>query len=88
MYILFPFQIRKILDANECAFNNCLLISEPGCTVKGNWERYQFHAKLLQIKIKEKLKLRSPGNKKATAVRYDVFIVFYSTRTSLLVIGY
>ncbi|XP_012468950.1 small ribosomal subunit biogenesis GTPase RsgA 1, mitochondrial-like [Gossypium raimondii] len=31
----------------KCSFNNCLHIGEPGCIVKGNWERNSYHFQFL-----------------------------------------
>ncbi|KAK6930838.1 RsgA GTPase domain [Dillenia turbinata] len=71
----FP-EIQKRLDAHEpakCAFNNCLHIGEPGCIVKGDWERYPYYLQLLdEIKIREEFQLRTLGTKREGDVRYKV----------------
>jgi ribosome biogenesis GTPase len=41
----FP-EIRNALEKSRCAFSNCQHISEPGCVVKGDWERYDLYATL------------------------------------------
>jgi len=41
----FP-EIRKALEKSRCAFSNCQHISEPGCVVKGDWERYELYTTL------------------------------------------
>lgn len=41
----FP-EIRKALEKGRCAFSNCQHISEPGCVVKGDWERYDLYTVL------------------------------------------
>ena len=39
----FP-EIRSALEGdNRCAFSNCQHISEPGCVVRGDWERYELY---------------------------------------------
>ncbi|CAJ1852062.1 unnamed protein product [Sphenostylis stenocarpa] len=68
----FP-EIRKMLCANEsekCSFNNCLHMGEPGCIVKGDWERYSFYFQLLdEIRIREEFQLRTFGTKREGDVR-------------------
>jgi ribosome biogenesis GTPase len=39
----FP-EIRSALEKGRCGFSNCQHISEPGCVVKGDWERYDLYA--------------------------------------------
>lgn len=71
----FP-EIQKMLSANgpaKCAFNDCLHLGEPGCIVKGDWERYSFYFQLLdEIRIREEFQLRTFGTKKEADVRYKV----------------
>ncbi|GMI87702.1 Small ribosomal subunit biogenesis GTPase, embryo defective 1688 [Hibiscus trionum] len=71
----FP-EIRKMLKDREpekCSFNNCLHIGEPGCIVKGDWERYPYYIQLLdEIKIREEFQLRTFGTKREGDVRYKV----------------
>lgn len=68
----FP-EIRKLLGGNEsakCSFNNCLHLGEPGCIVKGDWERYSFYFQLLdEIRIREEFQLRTFGTKRESDVR-------------------
>ncbi|KAG4989994.1 hypothetical protein AAZX31_11G254200 [Glycine max] len=68
----FP-EIRKMLSANEtekCSFNNCLHLGEPGCIVKGDWERYSYYFQLLdEIRIREEFQLRTFGTKREGDVR-------------------
>lgn len=63
-----------MLKANEpakCSFNNCLHLGEPGCVVKGDWERYQYYFQLLdEIRIREEFQLRTFGTKREGDVRY------------------
>ncbi|EXC06148.1 Putative ribosome biogenesis GTPase RsgA [Morus notabilis] len=71
----FP-EIQKILNASEpakCSFNDCLHLGEPGCIVKGGWERYPYYFQLLdEIRIREEFQLRTFGTKKEGNVRYKV----------------
>ncbi|KAF8390625.1 hypothetical protein HHK36_025152 [Tetracentron sinense] len=68
----FP-EIRKMLSASEpagCSFNDCLHLGEPGCLVKGDWERYPYYLQLLdEIKIREEFQLRTLGTKREGDVR-------------------
>lgn len=69
-----------MLGGNEpakCSFNNCLHLGEPGCVVKGDWERYSFYFQLLdEIRIREEFQLRTFGTKRESDVRYDEQFVF------------
>ncbi|HIK24120.1 MAG TPA: small ribosomal subunit biogenesis GTPase RsgA [Thermosynechococcus sp. M3746_W2019_013] len=38
----FP-EIRQRLSKNQCLFDNCRHDQEPGCCVRGNWERYPLY---------------------------------------------
>ncbi|KAE9604816.1 putative nucleoside-triphosphate phosphatase [Lupinus albus] len=71
----FP-EIRKVLSTNEsskCSFNNCLHLGEPGCIVKGDWERYSFYFQLLdEIRIREEFQLRTFGTKREGDVRFKM----------------
>ncbi|KAM3202774.1 small ribosomal subunit biogeneis GTPase RsgA 1, mitochondrial isoform X1 [Capsicum annuum] len=71
----FP-EIRKMLKDSEpanCAFNNCLHLGEPGCLIKGDWERYPYYLQLLdEIKIREEFQLRTIGTKREGDVRCKI----------------
>ncbi|KAJ8759065.1 hypothetical protein K2173_003303 [Erythroxylum novogranatense] len=71
----FP-EIRDMLSASgsaKCSFNDCLHVGEPGCVVKGDWERYPFYLQLLdEIRIREEFQLRTFGTKREGDVRYKV----------------
>ncbi|KAK9267144.1 hypothetical protein L1049_009563 [Liquidambar formosana] len=73
--LAFP-ETRKMLKASEpakCSFNDCLHLGEPGCIVKGDWERYAYYLQLLdEIKIREEFQLRTYGTKKEGDVRYKI----------------
>ncbi|RDY11853.1 Small ribosomal subunit biogenesis GTPase RsgA 1, mitochondrial, partial [Mucuna pruriens] len=68
----FP-EIRKMLTGSEtekCSFKNCLHLGEPGCIVKGDWERYSIYFQLLdEIRIREEFQLRTFGTKREGDVR-------------------
>lgn len=87
LYSFPPVQIRKMLSANEtekCSFNNCLHLGEPGCIVKGDWERYSYYFQLLdEIRIREEFQLRTFGTKREGDVRYDE-CVFVDSKPMLL----
>lgn len=72
---MFP-EIRQMVNASEsggCAFKDCLHVGEPGCAVKGDWERYPYYLQLLdEIKIREEIQLRLIGTKRESDVRYKV----------------
>lgn len=63
-----------MLSASEpakCSFNDCLHLGEPGCIIKGDWERYSYYFQLLdEIRIREEFQLRTFGTKKEGDVRY------------------
>ncbi|KAF5449361.1 hypothetical protein F2P56_029817 [Juglans regia] len=71
----FP-EIQKMLSDNDpvkCSFNDCLHLGEPGCIVKGDWERYSYYFQLLdEIRIREEFQLRTFGTKREGDVRYKV----------------
>lgn len=80
-FVFSSFQIRKMLEASptKCSFNDCLHIGEPGCVVKGDWERYSYYFQLLdEIKVREEFQLRTFGTKKEGDVRY-VKVALYFT---------
>lgn len=39
----FP-EVRSALENNRCTFSNCQHLSEPGCVVRGDWERYSLYS--------------------------------------------
>ena len=65
-----------MVSANEpakCSFNNCLHLGEPGCIVKGDWERYSYYFQLLdEIRIREEFQLRTFGTKREGDVRFKM----------------
>ncbi|CAH2065841.1 unnamed protein product [Thlaspi arvense] len=70
--LCFP-EIRKLIEEEKCGFKDCLHIGEPGCVVKGDWERYPYYLQLLdEIRIREEFQLRTFGTKRESDVRYKV----------------
>ncbi|PIN07027.1 hypothetical protein CDL12_20420 [Handroanthus impetiginosus] len=71
----FP-EIQKMLKDNgpgKCTFSDCLHLGEPGCLVKGDWERYPYYLQLLdEVKIREEFQLRTIGTKRESDVRIKV----------------
>lgn len=51
----FP-EIRDRLQNAQCRFTDCLHREEPGCVVRGDWERYQDYLELLEECIAESQK--------------------------------
>ncbi|KAF3776624.1 putative ribosome biogenesis GTPase [Nymphaea thermarum] len=72
---MFP-EVRQMLRSSEpekCSFSDCLHIGEPGCIVKGDWERYPYYLQLLdEIKVREEFQLRTLGTKREGDVRYKM----------------
>lgn len=46
----FP-EIRQRLQQATCQFNDCLHQDEPGCAVRGDWERYEYYRVFLEEAI-------------------------------------
>jgi ribosome biogenesis GTPase / thiamine phosphate phosphatase len=46
----FP-EARRRLAVDSCRFSNCLHRDEPGCVVRGEWERYQHYLDFLEEAI-------------------------------------
>jgi ribosome biogenesis GTPase len=46
----FP-EIRQLLAHSTCQFSDCLHRDEPGCKVRGTWERYEHYRLLLEEAI-------------------------------------
>lgn len=46
----FP-EIRSRQAKRSCQFSDCLHLQEPGCPVRGNWERYEIYTKFLEEAI-------------------------------------
>ncbi|KAL6551437.1 hypothetical protein OROGR_007591 [Orobanche gracilis] len=71
----FP-EVHKMLKDSgpgKCSFNDCLHIGEPGCIVKGDWERYAYYLQFLdEIKIREEFQMRTFGTKRESDVRFKI----------------
>ncbi|MCU0551602.1 MAG: small ribosomal subunit biogenesis GTPase RsgA [Leptolyngbya sp. Prado105] len=52
----FP-EIRQRLTDESCQFNNCLHRDEPGCIVRGDWERYEYYLDFLEDAIEYETQL-------------------------------
>jgi ribosome biogenesis GTPase len=46
----FP-EARQRLEGDACQFSNCLHRDEPGCVVRGGWERYEHYRIFLEEAI-------------------------------------
>ncbi len=46
----FP-EIRSRRAKRSCQFSDCLHLQEPGCRVRGDWERYEIYTKFLEEAI-------------------------------------
>ncbi|XVF02712.1 hypothetical protein REPUB_Repub04eG0198000 [Reevesia pubescens] len=61
------------IEPAKCSFSDCLHLGEPGCIVKGDWERYSYYFQLLdEIRIREEFQLRTFGTKREGDVRDKV----------------
>lgn len=40
------FMSAQMLEQSRCAFGNCRHLDEPGCAVRGEWERYNYYVAL------------------------------------------
>lgn len=74
----------QMLETTRCAFGNCRHLDEPGCAVRGDWERYEFYA-ALRMELQE---LADVAKSRATSKRqrqgalryvfgYSVFPLFF-----------
>jgi ribosome biogenesis GTPase len=50
----FP-EARTAIAANQCQFQDCLHQEEPGCTIRGDWERYEHYLKFLEESQQQEL---------------------------------
>ncbi|AFY71115.1 ribosome biogenesis GTPase RsgA [Thalassoporum mexicanum PCC 7367] len=57
----FP-EIRAKLDHAPCQFNDCLHQAEPGCVVRGDWERYDHYCLLLAEILTQEAKQQAIAN--------------------------
>ncbi|NEQ30563.1 MAG: small ribosomal subunit biogenesis GTPase RsgA [Leptolyngbya sp. SIO4C5] len=62
---LFP-EIRQRLQQSDCQFNNCLHRDEPGCAVRGDWERYDYYLTMLEEAIAQQVLLEQQSDREST----------------------
>jgi ribosome biogenesis GTPase / thiamine phosphate phosphatase len=61
----FP-EIRQRQAAASCQFNNCLHRDEPGCQVRGDWERYEHYLSMLAEVLQQRQALAQQPDAEAT----------------------
>lgn len=61
----FP-EIRQRLQIATCQFNNCLHKNEPGCIVRGDWERYDHYLGMLSEVTQQHQNLSNQRDAEAT----------------------
>ncbi len=66
----FP-EITKRLAKRQCQFNDCRHIAEPGCRVRGKWERYPLYLQLLSEAIAYQETQQDQAAPDATLKRVD-----------------
>ncbi len=57
----FP-EARRKLAEGSCQFSNCLHRDEPGCIVRGDWERYEHYLDFLEDAIAYETQLNQQSN--------------------------
>jgi ribosome biogenesis GTPase / thiamine phosphate phosphatase len=63
--LYFP-EIVKLRSRQTCQFNNCRHANEPGCVVRGDWERYPLYLQYLQDAIAYERKQNKQSDSDAT----------------------
>lgn len=59
----FPEIKQKLAVSSECCqFNDCLHRDEPGCAVRGDWERYEHYLDFLQTAIERQTQLNQQAD--------------------------
>jgi ribosome biogenesis GTPase / thiamine phosphate phosphatase len=66
----FP-EIRRRLAKRPCQFNDCCHDAEPGCAVRGKWERYPLYRQLLTEAIAHQSQQQDQANPDASLKRID-----------------
>jgi ribosome biogenesis GTPase len=66
----FP-EAKLRLREKSCKFSDCLHRDEPGCVVRGNWERYDYYRKFLDETIAKRKKLAQMPDEEST-LKYKV----------------
>ncbi|MEO1004981.1 MAG: small ribosomal subunit biogenesis GTPase RsgA [Cyanobacteria bacterium J06638_38] len=60
----FP-EARIRLQGQSCQFNDCLHRDEPGCIVRGDWERYEYYLDFLDKAIAQSAELQQQPDREA-----------------------
>ncbi|MEO0835903.1 MAG: small ribosomal subunit biogenesis GTPase RsgA [Cyanobacteria bacterium J06642_3] len=60
----FP-EARARLQHHSCQFNNCLHRDEPGCVVRGDWERYEYYLDFLEQAISQSAELQQQPDRES-----------------------
>ncbi|MBD0261283.1 MAG: small ribosomal subunit biogenesis GTPase RsgA [Tolypothrix sp. Co-bin9] len=61
----FP-EARQKLAVDSCRFSNCLHRDEPGCVVRGNWERYEHYLEFLDQAIARQTQINQQADPEST----------------------
>lgn len=61
----FP-EIRARRAIAACQFNDCLHRDEPGCAIRGDWERYEHYLALLEEALAAQQEMQQQGEAEAT----------------------
>ena len=61
----FP-EARQKLAVDSCRFSNCLHRDEPGCVVRGNWERYEHYLEFLEQAIARQTQINQQADPEST----------------------
>ncbi|MGP1375319.1 MAG: small ribosomal subunit biogenesis GTPase RsgA [Almyronema sp.] len=61
----FP-EIQQYLQQKKCQFSNCLHRDEPGCIVRGDWERYPYYLSMLEEAIAQQAYLEQQSDSEST----------------------
>ncbi len=65
----FP-EIRQRQESGRCQFSNCLHRDEPGCVVRGDWERYQHYlTMLMEVVQQEKVRSHQPDTEATEKIK-------------------
>ncbi|WP_017315720.1 small ribosomal subunit biogenesis GTPase RsgA [Mastigocladopsis repens] len=61
----FP-EAKQRLTVDSCRFGDCLHRDEPGCIVRGEWERYQHYLDFLETAIEHQTQLNQQADPEST----------------------
>eukprot|EP00963_Diacronema_lutheri_P011260 scaffold1347_cov350-Pavlova_lutheri.AAC.68 len=66
----FPEALKRLQERGPCQFKDCRHVSEPGCSVRGEWERYSEYLSMLsEIEERERKLLEQGRMKNESGVR-------------------